>query len=152
MLGCSLKAPLNNAKIYVFFNTRVLWPSMSESKLKEFSRDKLPWFYKLILKIPGTDFLESSGGIFWGIIIPIFMTMEFFLSLFLLLLFPFPINVFLAGIIPIAILIIFIKISLERFINWWNSVFRKSYFELNIEKTVQEYLNLLKKKEKKNEQ
>ncbi len=126
---------------------------MNENKSKEFSMDKLPWFYKLILKIPGTDFLESAGGIFWGIIVPIFMSLDVYLTLFLLVFFPFPINVVLIATIPITILLIFIKIILERFINWWNSVFGKSRFEWNVEKAVQEYVSLLKKKkEEKNEQ
>lgn len=124
---------------------------MNESKFKKVDRDKLPWFYRLILKIPGTDFLESSGGIFWGIIVPLFITLESFLSLFLLLFFPFPINVILTAIIPVAILIIFISISLERFLNWWDLTFGESRFEWNVEKTTQEYLNLLKKKVEKNE-
>lgn len=125
---------------------------MNENKSKEFSMDKLPWFYKLILKIPGTDFLESAGGIFWGIMVPIFMSLDAYLTLFLLVFFPFPINVILIATIPITILLIFIKIILERFINWWNSVFGKSRFEWNVEKAVQEYISLLKKKEEKNEQ
>jgi len=125
---------------------------MNENKSKEFSMDKLPWFYKLILKIPGTDFLESAGGIFWGIMVPIFMSLNAYLTLFLLVFFPFPINVILIATIPITILLIFIKIILERFINWWNSVFGKSRFEWNVEKAVQEYISLLKKKEEKNEQ
>lgn len=125
---------------------------MNENKSKEFSMDKLPWFYKLILKIPGTDFLESAGGIFWGIMVPIFMSLDAYLTLFLLVFFPFPINVVLIATIPITILLIFIKIILERFINWWNSVFGKSRFEWNVEKAVQEYVSLLKKKEEKNEQ
>jgi hypothetical protein len=124
---------------------------MDESKLKEFDRDKLPLFYRLILKIPGTDFLESSGGIFWGIIVPIFVALESFLNLFLLVFFPFPMNVILTAIIPTAVLIIFIRISLERFLNWWDSTFGESRFEWNVEETVQGYLNLLKKKEEKNE-
>ena len=125
---------------------------MNESKLKEVDRSKLPWFYKLILRIPGTDFLERSGGIFWGIIVPIFLMLEVYLTFFLLLFFQFPINVFLVGIIPTAILIIFIRINLERFLNWWDSTFGKSRFEWDAEKIVQEYLSLLKKKEEKNEQ
>jgi hypothetical protein len=125
---------------------------MNENKSKEFSMDKLPWFYKLILKIPGTNFLKSVGGIFWGIMMPIFVSLDVYLMLFLLVFFPFPINVVLMATIPITILLIFIKIILERFINWWDSVFGKSRFEWNVEKAVQEYLSLLKKKEEKNEQ
>ena len=124
---------------------------MNESKLKEVDRNKLPLFYKLILKIPGTDFLESSGGIFWSIIIPIFLSLEFFSSLLLLVYFPFPINIILTATIPTIVFVVFIKISLERFLNWWDLTFGESRFKWNVEKTLQEYLSLLKKKEEKNE-
>jgi cellulose synthase/poly-beta-1,6-N-acetylglucosamine synthase-like glycosyltransferase len=115
---------------------------------KKINLKKLPWFYRLVLKIPGTDFLESAGGIFWDILMPIFLVLEFFLSFFLLMFFPFPINLALILIIPIVTFLVFVKITLERFINWWNAVFGKSGYEWNIDKTLQEYVNLLKKQRK----
>jgi hypothetical protein len=124
---------------------------MSEGKLKKIDRDKLPLFYRLVLKIPGTDSLGNFGGIFWSIIVPIFLILEFFLNIFLLLFFPFPINVVLTSSIPVAVFIIFIRINIERFINWWNATVEKSSLEWNPEKTMQEYLSLLEKKKKKNE-
>lgn len=124
---------------------------MSESEVQKVSRNKLSWFYRLILKIPGTDFIESSGGIFWGIVVPVFVVLEFLLSLYLIVSFPFPANIVLAGIIPTAVLIIFIRISLGRFLHWWNSTFGESRFEWNIEKTLEEYYTLLEKKKKKTE-
>ncbi|MGB9756376.1 MAG: hypothetical protein ACPLVJ_01150 [Candidatus Bathyarchaeales archaeon] len=69
------------------------------------------------------------------------------MNLFLLLLFPFPINIVLTSIIPVAILIIFIRISLERFLNWWNLNVGEGSLEWNVEKSVQEYLAILKEKE-----
>ena len=128
-----------------------VWLLMNKGKAKKVDRDKLSWIYKLILKIPGTDFLESAGRIFSGIIIPVFGTLEFFLSLFLLFSFPFQTNIFLAGIIPITLLIVFIRINLERFLNWWDSAFGESRFEWDVEKTMQEYITLLEKKEEKSE-
>lgn len=124
---------------------------MNESELKKVDRNKLPWVYRLILKIPGTDFLETTGGIFWGIIVPIFGALEFMLSLILLVFFPFPINIILTGIIPTILFIVFIRISLERFLKWWDSAFGKSGFEWNVEERLQEYLTMLKKKKDKNE-
>jgi hypothetical protein len=122
---------------------------MSEEK-KKIDKSKLPFFYRLILKVPGANFLESSSsGIFWGIIVPIFLVLEFFLSIFLLLYFPFPINIVFTSIIPVAILIIFVRISLERFINWWNLNVGEGSFKWNVEETIQEYLAMLKRKEKK---
>jgi len=124
---------------------------MSEGKVKTIDKGKLPWYYRLILKIPGADFVESaSSGIFWGIIVPIFLILEFFLNISLLVFFPFPMNIALALIIPVVILLVFLRVSLERFINWWNSAIDDS-FEWNIDKSMPEYLELLKKKEKRQE-
>jgi hypothetical protein len=60
---------------------------MNESKLKKIDKNKLPFIYRLILKVPGANFLESGSGIFWAVIVPIFLILEFFLSLILLLFF-----------------------------------------------------------------
>lgn len=120
---------------------------MAEEEFKKIEEKNLPWFYKWISKFPGADFLEGAGGVFWGILVPIFLFAEFFLSFYLVLIFPFPINIFLVLVIPTIIFILFVKISLKRFINWWNSNFGKPSFEWNVEKTLNEYIKLLKKKE-----
>jgi hypothetical protein len=123
---------------------------MSGQELKKIDKSRLPFLYRVILKVPGVNFLESSSsGIFWCIIVPTFIVLELFLNLFLLIYFPFPINIVLTSIIPVAILIIFTRISLERFINWWNLNVGESSFEWNVEKTIQEYLLVLKGKKKK---
>jgi hypothetical protein len=123
---------------------------MSKEDLNEIDKSKLPFFYRLIMKAPGVDFLvSSSSGIFWAIIVPIFLIFEFFLNFMLLVLFPFPINILLASIIPGVILLIFVRISLERFINWWN-LNVGSNFKWDVEQSMQEYLTLLKKRERKN--
>ena len=121
---------------------------MSEEKLKKIDKSKLPFFYRLILKDPGANLIgNASSGIFWAIVVQIFLVLEFFLNLFLLLYFPFPINIVLTSIIPVAILIVFVRISLERFINWWNLNVGESSFKWNVEETMQEYLAILNKKE-----
>jgi len=125
---------------------------MSEDELKEINKEKLPWFYRLILKIPGANFLEkTASGVFWAIVVPILLVSEFFLSMFLLLFFPFPTNIILTAMIPAVVLLIFIRISLERFINFWNLIISKSDLKWEIEKIMQEYIALLKKKEKRDE-
>jgi hypothetical protein len=59
-------------------------------------------------------------------------------------------NIVLELIIQVAVLLVFLRVSLERFINWWNSAVDDS-FEWNIYKSMPEYLELLKKKEKRQE-
>jgi len=119
---------------------------------EKIDREKLPLIYRLILRLPNPslDFLPGfSQGIFWAIIVPIFLFMEFFLSLILLVGFPFPINILLAGTIPLIILLIFLRVTLEKFINWWNGQVATGY-EWNVEKVTKEYIDfLLKKQESK---
>jgi len=125
-------------------------------KTEKIDRRKLPLIYRLILKLPmpSLDFLpQVSHGIFWAVIVPIFMVLESYLALVLLLAFAFPTNIILAGAIPAMIFIIFLRIQFERFINWWNATIAQQGFEWNVEKATREYLDLQKNhKSKKNEE
>lgn len=126
---------------------------MTTEKIDE---KKLPLIYRLFLKLPKPtlDFLpDFSHGIFWAVIAPLFIALEFFLSLFLLMGLPFPTNILSVSIIPTIIFIIFLRITLERFINWWNATIAHQGFEWNVEKLAKEYSDLLKKqKSKKNKE
>jgi hypothetical protein len=124
---------------------------MEKQELKRLNIDSLPWFYKLLLKIPMANVFEgASSGIFWAIIVPCFLVVEFFLSIFLLVYFVFPINIIIAGMIPATIFLIFVRISLERFINWWNGSIDTG-FKWNVERMAQEYIDSLKPKEEEKE-
>ncbi len=48
-----------------------------DDKPRRIEEKNLPWIYRLILKVPGTDFWESADGIFWGSLTPIFLIGEF---------------------------------------------------------------------------
>jgi hypothetical protein len=85
-----------------------------------------------------------------GALVPIFLILESFLNISLLVFFPFQINIVLVLITPVGVLLVFLRVSLERFINWWNSAVDDS-FEWNVDKSMPEYLELLKKKEKRQE-
>lgn len=124
---------------------------MNEDDLKKIEEKDLPLRYRLILKVPGTDFLENAGGIFWGIVIPVFLIMEIFLTLYFLAAFNFPVNVILIISIPVVTLMLFIKISIKRAINWWNANFGSPGFEWNIEKTLEEYAKMLRNVKKETE-
>jgi len=76
---------------------------------------------------------------------------DMWVNLYLFLAFPFPISVIVIRIVPITVLIIFIRVGLERFISFWNLTVRKSHSEWSVEETVQEYITLLKKKADKKE-
>lgn len=122
--------------------------AMTKDELKEIKEKDLPWFYRLLLKIPGDEFLESAGGVFWAILMPIFLVAEFFFSFFLIVFFPFPVNIALVSTIPTVTFMLFAKISLKRFINWWNANFGESRFIWDVEKALDEYLSILKRKKK----
>ena len=128
----------------------------SEVKTGKIDTRDMPLFYRLILKLPlpSLDFLpDVSHGIFWAVIMPIFVVLESYLGLFLLVAFSFPTNIVLVGVIPGIILLFFLRIQLERFINWWNATIAQQGFEWNVEKATREYLDLQKNhKSKKNEE
>jgi len=110
---------------------------------------RLPWIYRIILKLPKIEVSPELQGVYWAIVIPIFLVCEFFLSLFLLLVFQFPINLVMVSIIPVAIFVVFVKVQLERFVNWWNATFRSQLMKWDIEKTTEEYIKLLQKQKSK---
>jgi len=123
---------------------------MSERKFERIDRSKLPFWYRFILKVPGAKFLENcSSGVFWAIVVPVFLLLEGFLNMFILVYFWFPVNIILVSIMPIIIFLVFARISLERFINWWNNEATSGSFRWNIEERMQEYLAMVKKEEKK---
>jgi hypothetical protein len=123
---------------------------MSQEDAKRIDKESLTWYYRVILKIPLPEisFLQSSlGGFRWLISVLVFLVLESFLNLFLLVFLPFPINIVLAAIIPSAVFIMFVRINLRRFITWWNSVCAEFGFKWNMEKSMQEYLAAIKQKE-----
>jgi hypothetical protein len=126
---------------------------MSQEGAKRIDKESLPWYYRAILKIPLPEFsfLQGSwGGLLWVVSVLVFLILESYLDLFLLVFFSFPINIILAAVIPSSVFIIFIRINLGRFIAWWNSVCAEFGFKWNIEKSMQEYLAAIKEKEEDN--
>jgi len=119
---------------------------------KPIDKRRLPWFYRLVLKFPGVNMIENASGAFWAIAIPILVFLNVLLSLYLLFRFSFPLNIILVAIIPVSLLIVFVKLSLERFINFWNLLVTKSGLEWNVKKTTKEYVDLLKRQKKNNRQ
>jgi hypothetical protein len=123
-----------------------------EKRLERIDRKKLPLFYKVILKLPFPTIstpINIPSGIFWAMIAPIFIILEFFLNIYLLIGFSFPINILLVCIFPVAFLVIFIRATMNRFIDWWNSAVVGGYVQREIKKVLEEYMALRKDKDKK---
>jgi hypothetical protein len=125
---------------------------MEKEKFEKIDREKLPLFYRLLLKVPipsiSSTLIDISSGIFWAVIFPIFLFLDFFLNIYFLVGFSFPINIFLVCVVPVAILVIFVRVTIDRFINWWNSAVVGGYTQRELKKVLQEYLALRENKDK----
>lgn len=110
---------------------------------------ELPASYRLILKVPGINLVENASGVFWAIVVPLFIFIDSLMNLYLFVGLPFPVNVALVGIIPATVLLIFLRVGLERFINFWNLNFVRSSLEWNVKEKTKEYISLLKKQRKR---
>ena len=118
-----------------------------KQKFKKINKKDLPIFYRLILKIPLLS-LGSFSGLFWAIFVPIFIVLNFFLDLFIMVYFSFPINLALTFVIPVLIFTLFMRVMLERMINWWNSFIVSGYTQRELSKVINEYVSLIKNKRK----
>lgn len=110
---------------------------------------ELPLSYRLILKIPKTNLVESASGVFWAIIVPLFIFVDSLINLYLFMWLPFPVNVALVGIVPALVFLVFLRIGLGRFINFWNLNFVRSRLEWNVKEKTKEYIDLLNKQRKR---
>ena len=122
-----------------------------EGKLERIDRDKLPIFYRIILKIPIPEIstgVNIPSGIFFAIVLPIFMFLDFFLNIYFLISFSFPVNLILFFAVPIAILVVFVRVTADRFINLWNSSVVGGFAQREIKEVLAEYLALRKNKGK----
>jgi hypothetical protein len=120
-----------------------------EKKLQRIDRERLPLFYRFILKIPIpaiTTSIDIPSGIFYTIIFPIFVFLDFFLNIYFLIGFSFPINIFLVCVVPVVILVIFVRVTADRFINWWNSGVVGGYAQRDVKEVLKEYLALRENK------
>jgi hypothetical protein len=122
-----------------------------EKKFQRIDREKLPLFYRFIMKIPIpaiSTSIDIPSGIFYAIIFPIFVFLDFFLNIYFLIGFSFPINIFLVCVVPVVILVIFVRVTADRFINWWNSCVVGGYAQRDVKEVLKEYLALRENKAK----
>jgi len=116
-------------------------------------------FTKLLLKLPNPSIpffvvkrFHLLEGLLYGLLLPIFM---FLSAVFTLILFPtsmlafaFPLNYMVLLILPSVLFVIFLRIELERTINWWRSAFGAPT-EWDSSKSVEELVQLFKKQQNK---
>jgi len=115
-------------------------------ELKRIEEKDLPILYRLLIKIPLKS-LGSSSGIFWAFVCPILVFLSFFFNFFILIYFSFPINIILAFVVPAVVFILFVRVILERLINWWNNFVVSRYVKRNLEEILDEYITLIGRNE-----
>ncbi|UCG36754.1 MAG: hypothetical protein JSV64_00270 [Candidatus Bathyarchaeota archaeon] len=107
-----------------------------------------PVFYRIFLKIPGLSSIENGSGVFWVFVVPLLLSLFIPLGFVLFVSFSFPINLILTAAIPIVVLAVLIRLSLERFINFWNLMVTKSNLQWDVVKLIEEYSALLEDQKK----
>lgn len=119
--------------------------------------EKIPrryrWLVKLFLKVPNPSLLSKFPGVqgvFWAIVVPIFLTGYFLFSVWLIALLSsfvaFPFNFLLILLIPSIIFVIFLRIIFERTAQWWRNI-QAPIKEWDIAKATEELLEILKKQQ-----
>ena len=119
---------------------------------------KLPFWYRWILKLPAPNMFLSrrfpviTGLLLFGILPTLIVFFSFF-GVFFILASPvldFPLNYILALLVPGVFALFWLRLQLERALNWWKSM-REQPMHWDVEKSVEEYTNLLKEQRKKKE-
>lgn len=126
--------------------------------------EQLPSRYRLLVKMllklpnPRLPFfilkhLPEFEGILWAAVVPILLGLYFWFSIwlfpFLSLRVGFPLNIILGLLTPAVIFLFFLRIQLERTILWWRNIHQSSK-EWDTSKSVEEWVQLLKKQQRRN--
>lgn len=121
---------------------------MTDDKLQKIDKNKLPIFFRLLLSLPNVKLQSLPGimqGMFWAVILPLFLGTEALVTFCLISFLPPPINLIATLAIPAVIFIAFVKIALDRFIVWWNGLVSCQTQQWNVSEKVTEYTELMEK-------
>ena len=123
-----------------------------DDRLERICQERLPLFYRVLLRVPVPAFLASivdriPGGAFWVIAGAVWMAdISMALNAYLLLCFSFPFNIIMVCTLPIFPLLVVLRIALKRFIVWWNCVVIGGRAPRDFRKVFDEYIALQKTK------
>lgn len=107
---------------------------------------EIPLLYRLILKFPRLSldgFSDRFQGLFWGLILPIFVACDVIIDLLLIGLLPFPFNLISLFAFTSIVLMFMLRVLIERELNTRRAIMREGRFRWNVETSFQEYMNLL---------
>ena len=120
---------------------------MSEKKKK---RDNLPLLFRIIMKFPKLSLEGFSGefqGIFWAMVVPIFLTAYIFLVLVFIFYLPSPINIIAVTTTTGFICALCLRILVERELKSLEMQTESSGFTWNVKESFKDYEKLIEKKE-----
>ncbi len=110
----------------------------------------LPLFYRVVLKFPKLSvesFSAERQGLFWAVGLPVFVICYVFLNILLLIFLSFPYNYVIVLALGILYAMFIIRILVERELSSKRAIVRSAYFRWQIDKSLQDYLHLIKNDE-----
>jgi hypothetical protein len=122
------------------------------SKNKKEHRRNMPLWCKILLRVPELDlggFGERFQGIFWIILVPVFLFCDFFMNLYVVMALSFPLNFVIFFFTNIVIATFLLRILVERTLQAQEAIFNEESFQWNVESSFKEYLSILNKKNAK---
>jgi len=115
--------------------------------------ENLPLVYRLLLKVPRLKvefFSVRFDGVFWAVLLPIMVAGYNFLNLVLLVFLPFPFNYVSVAIGASLIILLVLRIFLERALNTKRAIMGETQFRWDIDEALEHYLHLQKEEDDKN--
>jgi len=107
----------------------------------------LPLTYRLILKFPKLSlegYSEKFQGLFWVVLLPIFLLGDLCLNLLLLVGLPFPTNYLAFFVATSFVIMLILRILVEQTLSTSNAMLKESH-RWDVDKAVQSYLKILHK-------
>jgi len=124
------------------------------SKDENERRQNVPLWCRVLLRIPQLNldvFGERFQGIFWMIILPVFLICDFFMNLLVLTWLSFPFNLALLLFANLLIVLFLLRILVDRALQAQEAILNQGRFRWDIEGSFKEYLSILnEKKTRKN--
>jgi hypothetical protein len=112
----------------------------SDSKMTQDS----PLWVRILLKIPAPSFEHFSDrfeGYFWILIMPVFIFSIGCVNLLLITCFPSPLNAILFFSLNSLIVLLFMRILIERTLHAKKAILNQGQFRWDIDRSLSEYLN-----------
>jgi len=109
--------------------------------------DDLPLFCRIFLFFPKLsleNFSERFQGIFYVVILPMFIFIDAIMNLAFLACFSFPINFIAVVAANSFVVLLILRIYLDRAITFHSNLMKEQHFCWNLDKSLNEYFKILK--------